>query len=86
MEPSSIRERIEAAIEGATAEVRDYTGTGDHFEVLVVASSFEGCSLVERHQMVYEALGKDVDGSTIHAIALRTITPAQAASSGSNGQ
>ena len=26
-----IKERIEAAIPGAHAEVEDYTGTGDHF-------------------------------------------------------
>lgn len=78
MEAGTIQQRIEASIEGAQAEVRDYTGTGDHFEVLVIASAFEGHSLVERHQMVYGALGSDVDGSTIHALALRTLTPAQA--------
>ncbi len=73
-----IRDKIESQIAGATAEVRDYTGTGDHFEVRVVAPAFEGRSLVERHQMIYGALGAAVDGRVIHALALKTLTPAQA--------
>jgi acid stress-induced BolA-like protein IbaG/YrbA len=82
MTESDIRARIEAHIAGATADVRDYTGTGDHFEVRVVANAFEGISLVERHQMIYAALGATVDGRTIHALSLKTLTPAQAARGG----
>jgi stress-induced morphogen len=78
MSPSEIQQRIEAHIAGAVAEVRDYTGTGDHFEVRVVASAFEGKPLVERHKMIYAALGAAVDGRNIHALALQTLTPAQA--------
>jgi acid stress-induced BolA-like protein IbaG/YrbA len=80
MTAEEIRCQIETNIAGAVAEVRDYTGTGDHFEVRVVAASFEGKSQVQRHQMVYAALGAAVDGHTIHALALKTLTPAQAAS------
>lgn len=79
MTESEIRARIEAHITGAVADVRDYTGTGDHFEVCVVADAFEGLPLVRRHQMIYAALGAAVDGQTIHALALKTLTPAQAA-------
>lgn len=78
MTADEIQQKIESAIEGARADVRDYTGSGDHFEVLVVAAAFEGRSLVERHQMVYAALGAAVDGHTIHALALKTLTPDQA--------
>ena len=81
MSPLEIQERIEASIVGAQAQVRDYTGTGDHFEVSVVATAFEGKTPVERHQMVYEALGADVDGRTIHALSLSTKTPEQAVQS-----
>jgi acid stress-induced BolA-like protein IbaG/YrbA len=81
MSPLEIQERIEASIAGAQAQVRDYTGTGDHFEVSVIASAFAGKSPVERHQMVYAALGADVDGRTIHALSLSTKTPEQAAQS-----
>ncbi len=81
MSPLEIQQRIESAIAGATAVVRDYTGTGDHFEVSVVSSAFADKSPVERHQMVYEALGADVDGRTIHALSLSTQTPEQASRS-----
>jgi acid stress-induced BolA-like protein IbaG/YrbA len=82
MEPSSIQEKIESKIDGAKAQVRDYTGTGDHFEVLVIAAAFTEKSRVERHQMVYAALGSDVDGSTIHALSLQALTPEQAEKAG----
>ena len=78
MTTEEIRQKIESGINGSRAQVRDYTGTGDHFEVVVVSSSFEGLTPVKRHQMVYAALGAAVDGTTIHAIALKTLTPAQA--------
>jgi len=78
MTSAEIRTRIEGALPGASVEVNDYTGTGDHFEVRVVAPEFENLSLVERHQMVYAALGQAVDGRTIHALALKTLTPSQA--------
>ena len=52
MTATEIRAKIESEVPGARAEVRDYTGTGDHFQVRVVAPSFEGRTLVERHQML----------------------------------
>ena len=79
MTAAEIHGKIATELPGAQIEVRDYTGTGDHFEVRVVAPEFEGRSLVERHQMVYRALGAAVDGRTIHALSLKTLTPAQAA-------
>jgi len=71
-----IRRRIEASIPGASAEVEDYTGGGDHFEALVVSESFEGKGLVERHQAVYGALG-DAMKARIHALTLKVMTPNQ---------
>ena len=81
MTADEIRLPIENAIDDARAEVRDYTGTGDHFEVLVVSPAFEGLTPVKQHKMVYAALGKAVDGTTIHALSLKTLTPAQAVQS-----
>ena len=78
MTAEEIQTKIESTIEGARAEVRDYTGTGDHFEVVVVSPAFAGKPLVKRHKMVYSALGAAVDGTVIHALALKTLTPDQA--------
>jgi stress-induced morphogen len=74
--PEDIKQRIEAAIPGATVEVRDTTGTSDHFEANVTAEAFAGLSRIEQHRLVYGALGADVGGA-IHALALRTQAPAQ---------
>lgn len=72
-----IEEMVAARFPGAMAQVRDMTGTSDHFELLVVSDAFEGKRLVERHRMVYEALGAVV-GAEIHALSLKTLTPAEA--------
>ncbi|MCW3068956.1 MAG: BolA family transcriptional regulator [Solirubrobacterales bacterium] len=69
-----IRQRIEAAIPGARAEVEDYTGGGDHFRATVTAASFEGRSRIEQHRLVYEVFDREIGGA-IHALALKTQTP-----------
>ena len=51
-------------------------GDGDHFEALVISDKFEGKGLVERHQVVYAALG-DAMRARVHALTLQTLTPAQ---------
>ena len=71
-----IKQRIEAGLPGAHVEVRDYTGGGDHFEALVVSDSFEGKTLVQRHQAIYGVLG-DAMRAEIHALTLTTLTPNQ---------
>jgi len=76
MDPKEIETMIARGIPDAQVEVRDYTGGGDHFEALVVSSSFEGKSLIERHQLVYKALG-DAMRVQVHALTLKTLTPAQ---------
>jgi stress-induced morphogen len=69
-----IKQRIEDALEGAQAEVEDYTGTGDHFRATVTAPAFAGRSRVEQHRLVYEIFGGDI-GGPIHALALKTEAP-----------
>jgi stress-induced morphogen len=71
-----IKERIEAAIPGSSAEVEDYTGGGDHFSASVTAAAFQGRSRVEQHRLVYEIFGAEI-GGPIHALALKTHTPSQ---------
>jgi stress-induced morphogen len=75
-----IKQRIEAAIPGAQAEVEDYTGTGDHFRASVTAPSFEGLSRIQQHRRVYEIFGDEI-GGPIHALSLKTqATPISGAS------
>jgi len=53
-------------------------GGGGHFNVRIVAAAFEGKGLVARHRLVYEVLADEMAGP-VHALALRTLTPAEAA-------
>jgi len=72
-----IRSTLEKALPGSTVEVMDLTGGGDHFQVLVVSSAFEGKGLVDQHQMVYGVLREALGSERIHALALKTYTPDQ---------
>lgn len=49
-------------------------GGGGHFRALIVSTVFRGQARVARQRAVYAALG-DAMRSTIHALALRTLTP-----------
>ena len=72
--PEDIKERIEAAIPGARAEVQDTTGGGDHFRATVTAAAFAGRSRIEQHRLVYEVFGEEIGGA-IHALSLKTQSP-----------
>jgi stress-induced morphogen len=69
--------RIRAALPDAQVEVRDTTGTGDHFEAQVVSAAFQGLPLVRQHQLVYGALDEKLATGELHALALKTFTPDQ---------
>ncbi len=51
-------------------------GGGTHFRVTLVSPLFEGRSRVERHRLVYDALGGIV-GDEVHALALELYAPAE---------
>ena len=59
-------------------EVR-VAGDGQHFEALIVSEAFRGKSRIQRHQLVYAALGERMR-SEIHALSMRALTPEEAAS------
>ena len=67
-----LRQRIEAAIPGSTAEVHDLTGGGDHFQVTIATPRFDGLSLVEQHRLVYEALAAPLGDGSIHELRIKT--------------
>ena len=71
--PDSIKCNIE---EKLACELVRVDGDGHHFEALIVSAAFEGKTPVERHQIVYAALG-DRMREEIHALSMRTLTPDQ---------
>ena len=81
--PEQIKSTLEQALPGSTIEMQDLTGGGDHWQVFIVSSAFEGKGLIEQHQMVYAALKDEMGDQRIHALALKTFTPEQWAKLGS---
>ena len=53
-------------------DVRDRTGGGDHFQVIVTSASLTGLSLVEQHRRVYEVLAAPLADGTIHELRIKT--------------
>ena len=47
---------------------------GGHFSATIISDAFAGKSSVQRHQMVYKALG-DMMRSEIHALSIKAFTP-----------
>ena len=66
--------------QGLACEHLDVEGDGRHFFATIVSAEFEGTSRVLRHQRVYKALG-DRMREQIHALSMKTLTPAEWASS-----
>jgi acid stress-induced BolA-like protein IbaG/YrbA len=71
--PDSIKRNIEEKLPCERVEV---DGDGHHFEALIVSTAFQGKTPVQRHQLVYAALG-DRMREEIHALSMRTLTPEQ---------
>ncbi len=70
------KEEIKGYIEGGlSSELVDVSGDdGQHFEAVIVSAEFAGKSRVQRHQLVYKALGSKM-GNEIHALSFKTLTP-----------
>ena len=73
--PQQVEEMIKAAIPDAQVQVQDLTGGGDHYQVIVVSSQFEGKGRVQQHQLVYNSVRDAMSSEAIHALALKTYTP-----------
>ena len=83
MDPLAVEALIRAALPEARIEVK--SPDGSHFEALVISEQFDGQRTLQRHRVVYAALGELV-GREIHALSLRTLTPVEAESQSAGGQ
>ncbi len=67
---------ISVEVEDETWRHKGHAGAasgGGHFNVTIVSPLFEGKSLVERHQMVYAAVGDEMQD--IHALSIKALLP-----------
>jgi stress-induced morphogen len=63
---------IEAALPGATVEVSDEDGGGQHLRATVTAPQFEGLSRIDQHRLVKAAVKPRFDDGTVHALSVKT--------------
>jgi stress-induced morphogen len=70
-----LKAMIEAALPGASVEVSDEDGGGQHLRADVSAPQFEGLSKIDQHRLVKAAVRYRFDDGTIHALSVRTEVP-----------
>ena len=75
--PALVQQYIAAGLPCTLVEVE---GDGRHFFATIVSAEFEGLSRIRRHQRVYAALGERMR-EEIHALSMKTLTPAEHAAS-----
>jgi acid stress-induced BolA-like protein IbaG/YrbA len=69
--PESIERNIR---DGLACERVEVIGDGQHFQALIVSAAFAGKSRIQRHQLVYAALGERMR-EEVHALSMKTLTP-----------
>ena len=52
-------------------------GDGRHWYATLVSTEFEGKRLIQRHQRVYATLGQKMHTDEVHALSMKTYTPAE---------
>ena len=52
-------------------------GEGNHYDIVAIGDVFEGLRPVKKQQLIYAALNEQIADGTIHAVNIRTYTPAQ---------
>ena len=73
MEAETIRSLLRQAFpDAAELDVEDRTGTGDHFQVTVVSSDFDGLSLLDQHRRVNDVLAAPLGDGSIHELRIKT--------------
>ena len=52
-------------------------GDGRHWSAVVVSAAFTGMRPIARHQRVYATLGQKMHTDEVHALSMKTFTPAE---------
>ena len=74
MNPDDIKQLISATIPGCELDV---DVDGSHVQLTVVSDKFEGLSTLKKQQLVYSALNAAIADGRIHAVHMKTLTPAE---------
>ena len=74
MSPPAVEALIRQGMSCTHLEVR---GDGHHFEAVVVSPEFEGKNRVARQQRVMQTVKPQIESNELHALSLKTLTPAE---------
>lgn len=84
---AEIEQKLRAALQPTRLEIEDEShkhaghagalGGGGHFNVTIVSAAFTGKSLLQRHRLIYDALGETMHRE-IHALSIQALTPDEA--------
>ena len=74
MQAEEIKQLLADAIESESIDVKV---EGSHVSVVVVSKQFEGLNAVKKQQMIYAVLNQQIADGSIHAVNMKTYTPAQ---------
>ena len=74
MQAQELQSLLSRELEGCQVEVR---AEGNHVEIVAVGEMFEGMRPVQKQQAVYAVLNPLIADGTIHAVNIRTYTPAE---------
>jgi acid stress-induced BolA-like protein IbaG/YrbA len=74
MQADDVKALLEAELTGCEFNVG---GEGNHFDIVAVGEVFDGLRPVQKQQLVYAALKQQIADGTIHAVNIKTFTPAE---------
>jgi acid stress-induced BolA-like protein IbaG/YrbA len=77
MQAEEIKALLMAGLADCDVEV---SGEGNHFDISVVGDVFEGLNAVKKQQLVYAVINEHIASGTIHAVNMKTLSRAEAAS------
>ena len=72
MQPEKIKQLIEEGLNETEALV---DGDGSHFTAIVISPLFAGKTRLQKQQLVYDTVKKELLDGTLHALSIKTFTP-----------
>lgn len=77
---AELQTMLEDSFPGGEVHLSSPMNDNNHFRLVIISDRFDGKSMVEQHQLVYQAVG-DAMREAVHALSLKTFTPDQWAKS-----
>ena len=74
MDAATVKDLLQSHLTDCEFQVQ---GEGSHYDIIAIGEVFEGLRPVRKQQLVYAALSEQIADGSIHAVNIRTFTPAE---------